>query len=177
MAANKKFYWLKLKNDFFNQKEIKKLRRIAGGDTYTIIYLKMQLLSLKDDGKIYFDGIEDTFAEELALEIDEDPKNVEVTLLFLEKENLLYFPDDYVLTVNRINSKRNRSNSKYRRWRAAVFERDCYTCCFCGVKGTKLNAHHIKFWAHFPKLRFLTKNGITLCERCHKRLHRKEHIS
>ena len=85
MSANKKFYWPKLKNDFFNQKEIKKLRRIAGGDTYTIIYLKMQLLSLKNDGKIFFDGIEDTFAEELALEIDEDPKNVEVTLLFLEK--------------------------------------------------------------------------------------------
>ena len=85
MSDNKKFYWLKLKNDFFNQKEIKKLRRIAGGDTYTIIYLKMQLLSLKDNGKIYFDGIEDTFSEELALEIDEDPKNVEVTLLFLEK--------------------------------------------------------------------------------------------
>ena len=85
MAGSKKFYWLKLKNDFFNQKEIKKLRRIAGGDTYTIIYLKMQLLSLKDDGKIYFDGIEDSFAEELALDIDEDPKNVEITLLFLEK--------------------------------------------------------------------------------------------
>ena len=85
MAGSKNFYWLKLKNDFFNQKEIKKLRRIAGGDTYTIIYLKMQLLSLKDDGKIYFDGIEDSFAEELALDIDEDPKNVEITLLFLEK--------------------------------------------------------------------------------------------
>jgi predicted phage replisome organizer len=85
MSDNKRFYWLKLKNDFFSQKEIKKLRRIAGGDTYTIIYLKMQLISLKDNGKIYFDGIEDTFAEELALEIDEDPKNVEITLLFLEK--------------------------------------------------------------------------------------------
>ena len=32
--GNKRYYWLKLSEDFFRQKEIKKLRRIAGGDTY-----------------------------------------------------------------------------------------------------------------------------------------------
>ena len=37
----KRYYWLKLKNDFFRGKHIKMLRKIAGGDTYTIIYLKM----------------------------------------------------------------------------------------------------------------------------------------
>ena len=42
--AEKKYYWLKLKEGFFEQKIIKKLRKIAGGDTYVIIYLKMQLL-------------------------------------------------------------------------------------------------------------------------------------
>ena len=35
MSNPKKYYWLKLKKDFFNQKEIKKLRKIAGGDTYS----------------------------------------------------------------------------------------------------------------------------------------------
>ena len=85
----KKFYWLKLNEDFFRQPRIKKLRRIAGGDTYTIIYLKMQLLSLKSEGKLYFEGIEETFAEELALIIDEDPENVKVTLLFLFDQGLI----------------------------------------------------------------------------------------
>ena len=47
MAGNKRYYWLKLMDDFFDSKRIKKLRKMAGGDTYTIIYLKMQLLSLK----------------------------------------------------------------------------------------------------------------------------------
>ena len=83
--AEKKYYWLKLKNDFFSSREMKKLRRIAGGDTYTIIYLKLQLLSLQSDGRLYFDGIEDTFAEELALTIDEDADNVQATLVFLQK--------------------------------------------------------------------------------------------
>ena len=87
--ATKKYYWLKLKNDFFTNKKIKKLRKIAGGDTYTIIYLKMQLLSIKDSGKLFFENVEDSFAEELALELDEDVENVKVTLIFLIKNGLL----------------------------------------------------------------------------------------
>ena len=63
--AEKRYYWLKLKEDFFDQKEIKKLRRIAGGDTYTIIYLKMLLLSIKNGGKIMYEAVEDSLAEEL----------------------------------------------------------------------------------------------------------------
>ncbi|MDW5300728.1 MAG: conserved phage C-terminal domain-containing protein [Sedimentibacter sp.] len=85
MADNKKYYWLKLQDDFFKQKEIKKLRKIAGGDTYTIIYLKLQLLSLKTDGILVFEGIESNIVEELALELDEDIENVRVTWLYLEK--------------------------------------------------------------------------------------------
>ena len=47
---SKKYYWLKLKDNFFNQKEVKKLRKIAGEDTYTIIYLKMQMIRIKKNG-------------------------------------------------------------------------------------------------------------------------------
>lgn len=89
MTIAKKYYWLKLKEDFFRQKEIKKLRKIAGGDTYTIIYLKMMLLSLKDEGKLFFEGLEDSFIDEVALEIDEDLENVKVTIMFLLKCGLI----------------------------------------------------------------------------------------
>lgn len=85
----KRYYWLKLKDNFFSAKEIKKLRNIAGGDTYTVIYLKMMLLSLQDEGKLFFDGIEETFAEELALELDEDAENVKITVMYLQKMGLL----------------------------------------------------------------------------------------
>lgn len=85
----KKYFWLKLKEDFFKQKALKKLRNIAGGDTYTIIYLKMQLLSLKNNGKLIFDELEDSFAEELALELDETVDNIKMTLIFLQKSKLL----------------------------------------------------------------------------------------
>ena len=85
----KRYYWLKLKEDFFAQPKIKKLRRIAGGDTYTIIYLKMQLLSLKNEGRLFFEGTEDNFVDEIALTIDEDPENVSVTVAYLIRHGLL----------------------------------------------------------------------------------------
>ena len=89
VETNKRYYWLKLPEDFFRQKEIKQLRKIAGGDTHTIIYLKMLLRSLKDDGKLFYDGIEDDFASELALDIDEEEENVKLTVSFLMAKGLL----------------------------------------------------------------------------------------
>ena len=89
----KRYWWLKLKEDFFRQVEIKKLRKIAGGDTYTVIYLKMMLLSLKNEGHIAYECPESEFIENLALDIDEDEENVSVTVAFLRKHNLLVESD------------------------------------------------------------------------------------
>ena len=74
--SEKRLYWLKLKEDFFNQKEIKKLRRIAGGDTFTIIYLKLKLLSLKTNGIVEFTAVGDDLSDELSYAIDEDKENI-----------------------------------------------------------------------------------------------------
>ena len=89
MAENKRYYWLKLMDDFFDSKRIKKLRKMAGGDTYTIIYLKMQLLSLKKGGYLEYSGLEDEFYKEIALDIDEDEINVQVTIQYLLSCGLL----------------------------------------------------------------------------------------
>lgn len=96
MSVNKKYYWLKLKNDFFNNRQIKKLRRIAGGDTYTIIYLKLQLLSIDNGGIIEYKGTEKDIFEQLELEIDEDIDNIKVTMNFLMANDLLECVDNDV---------------------------------------------------------------------------------
>lgn len=97
----KKYVWLKLKEDFFQQKAIKKLRRMtSGGAVYTLIYLKIQLLSLKNEGKLYFEGVEDNFIDEIALEIDESAEDVQMTVMYLQKNGLLEIgdlPDEYIL--------------------------------------------------------------------------------
>nr|DAH74615.1 MAG TPA: replisome organizer protein [Caudoviricetes sp.] len=92
----KRYYWLKLPKDFFEYKAIKRLRQIAGGDTYTIIYLKMLLKSMEDDGKLFYEGIEDTICDEIALDINESADDVQVTISYLEKKGLLIVTDSEV---------------------------------------------------------------------------------
>lgn len=80
MKDNKKYYWLKLKEDFFDEKYIKALRKLPDGDALTIVYLKMQLKSLKTEGIIQYDHILPSAEEELALVLDEDVNIVRLTL-------------------------------------------------------------------------------------------------
>lgn len=94
MADGKRYFWLKLYDDFFDSLRIKKLRRMAGGDTYTIIYLKMQLKAIKTDGVLTFTGIEQDFVDELALDLNEEPDDVRVTLAYLASCGLLETADN-----------------------------------------------------------------------------------
>ena len=85
----KRYFWLKLDRHFFNNARIKKLRRLAGGDTYTIIYLKLLLLSIEFNGLLIYEGIEETFEKEMALKLEEDEENVVVTINYLKIQGLL----------------------------------------------------------------------------------------
>jgi len=62
-----------------------------------------------------------------------------------------------------------RKSLEYKLWRRAVFERDNYTCVWCGGESHgNINADHIKPFAYFPELRFAIDNGRTLCVPCHR---------
>ena len=54
MSDNKKYYYLKLKEDFFDSEEMKVLESMKNGIEYQNVYLKMCLLSLKSDGALLF---------------------------------------------------------------------------------------------------------------------------
>jgi predicted phage replisome organizer len=117
--AEKRYYWLKLKENYFDSPKIKKLRRVAGGDTYTIIYLKMQLLSISSGGVISFEGIEESFEEELALKLDEQIEDVQLTLAFLKQQSLVEAKDEQYLLVEACNNigSENSSAERVRKFR------------------------------------------------------------
>lgn len=52
MSDNKKYYWLKLNENFFDDDTITWLEDQENGKDYVIFYLKLCLKSLKDDGKL-----------------------------------------------------------------------------------------------------------------------------
>lgn len=51
---SKKYYWLKLKDDFFERDEIKVIESQKNGPSYINFYLKLLLKSLKSDGTLRF---------------------------------------------------------------------------------------------------------------------------
>lgn len=96
MGDNKRYYWLKLKDDFFDSRKMKKLRKVAGGDTYTIIYLKLQLLSINNEGVIEFEGTDEDIYHQLALDIDEEIDDIKMTLAFCNANDLIEYVDNDV---------------------------------------------------------------------------------
>ena len=70
-------------------------------------------------------------------------------------------------------NRKFRTNIEFRLWRESVFARDNWTCQKYGIKGGKLNPHHIKNFAQYPELRFAIDNGITLSVKAHREFHKK----
>ena len=69
------------------------------------------------------------------------------------------------------NNMRLRNTCDLIKWRKSVFTRDNFTCVDCGSI-ENLNAHHIKEFILYPKLRCKLSNGKTLCRRCHLKYHK-----
>ncbi|WP_259316502.1 conserved phage C-terminal domain-containing protein, partial [[Clostridium] innocuum] len=89
MAENKRYYYLKLEEDYFTNKVQKALRKLPSGAEMCLCYLKMQLLGLRTNGVLIYDGIYETFEQEISEEISEDENIVKLTLGMLRKWNLI----------------------------------------------------------------------------------------
>ena len=115
----KRYYWLKLKKDFFDSVRIRKLRSIAGGDTFTIIYLKLLLYTADTDGVVEYQGVEKTRGDELALALNEDSENVGLCLNYLSSVGLAEVIEDGLLFPEAIENvgSETASTQRWRDWK------------------------------------------------------------
>jgi len=112
-----RYYWLRLHDDFFRSVRIKRLRKMAGGDTYVIIYLKMQLKAMKTDGVLAWKGYEQDFVEELALDLDEAPDDIRVTLAYLLNCGLAETEDNVNFFIPYAVENTGSETASTQRWR------------------------------------------------------------
>lgn len=54
MAESKKYYWLKLKRDFFKRHDIRIIEEMPNGKDYVLFYLKLLLESVDHEGTLRF---------------------------------------------------------------------------------------------------------------------------
>lgn len=119
---------------FFQDKRVRALRR-KHGDLAMIIYQKMMLKSLEEDCTMKFEGLEDTFEEEIAVDIVEDePEKVELIkqiidflikheLMIKQENDSFFFPQ-----AQRMSGGESSSAERMRRKR----ERDKEKASQCG---------------------------------------------
>lgn len=98
-SKSKRYYWIKLKKDFFNDIRMMKADKMENGKTIIVIYLKILLESLKNDGQIRHMGIEPDIASELALVTGEDEEEIKRTLDFLEKVGCIRTNEDKTISM------------------------------------------------------------------------------
>jgi phage replisome organizer N-terminal domain protein len=115
---------------------MKLMRKLPGGEEITIIYLKIMLVSLADEGKIYFEGLADDLAEELALLIDEDPEAIRMALLFLSQKNLLTTSDNFQYKLEQVPEMIGSETASTRRARK---HRESRKALQCNTDATKHN--------------------------------------
>ena len=146
--AEKKYYWLKLKRDFFKRHDIRIIEEMPNGKEYILFYLKLLLESTSDAHFI------DRNPREVARLTDESIEFVKEALSILKEYGLiqedeyggLYAPYITKATVYSCAEEdgRDRNAPEYKLWRLSVLERDDFTCQECKERGGRLNAHHIK---------------------------------
>jgi hypothetical protein len=72
--------------------------------------------------------------------------------------------------LQRAISSRSSARHCLRAWSWFIRTRDGEQCVVCG-RSNKLTAHHILRKSFMEEGQFLTGNGITLCQRCHREPH------
>ena len=123
MADNKKYYYLKLKENFFDSDELIMLESQPDGHLYSNILLKLYLRSLKNDGKLMFNDRIPYNAEILAKVTRHNVAIVEKALFLFEELGLIEKLDNgaiYMLDIQNFIGKSSNEADRIRNYRSRI---------------------------------------------------------
>lgn len=119
-GKQKRYFWLKLKEDWFSGTTEKYLKSLPAGDSLLITYLKIQLMSLKTEGFLKYERLLPSAEEEIAMLIDEPVNNVRLLINVLLKTGAIERLDDnslYLLSLQNLIGSEGSSTDRVRRFR------------------------------------------------------------
>lgn len=118
MADSKKYYYMRLKEDYFDSNEIAALESMENGFLYSNILLKLYLRSLKDDGRLMFNNCIPYDAKIIASITRHEISIVEQALNVLQKLGLIEILDSGAIYMLNIQQYIGQSSSEADRVKA-----------------------------------------------------------
>lgn len=103
MSENKKFYWLKLRDDFFNTTEIKIMKSLPNGKDYIILLLQLRLLSINHNGLLQYNEYIPYDINTLASLTDTNVDIIRSGIKIFEGMKLLSILDDGTFFMEKIS--------------------------------------------------------------------------
>lgn len=118
MADNKKYYYLKLKEGFFESEEIKILESMKDGYIYSNILLKLYLRSLRNEGRLMYRNVIPYTPEILATLVGHQVGTVEKALEVFRNLELIEILDNGAIYMMDIQNFIGQSSTEADRQRA-----------------------------------------------------------
>ena len=102
MAEAKKFYWLKLKRDFFKRHDIRIIEEMENGKDYILFYLKMLLESIDHEGELRFSETIPYNEKMLSVITNTNIDIVRSALKVFAELNMLEIYDDHTIYMTEV---------------------------------------------------------------------------
>lgn len=123
MADNQKYYYMRLKEGFFEEDAIKIIESMPDGYLYSNILLKLYLKSLKFSGKLMFNERIPYNADVLATITHHQVGTIEKALKLFKEMDLIEILDNgaiYMLDIQNLIGKSNTEADRKRAYRARI---------------------------------------------------------
>ena len=100
--ASKKFYWLKLKRDFFKRHDIRIIEEMPNGKDYILFYLKLLLESIDHEGSLRFSDAIPYNEQMLSVVTNTNVDIVKAAMKLFIDLNMIEVFDDQTIYMNEV---------------------------------------------------------------------------